>query len=867
MRVSHLFTPLAVLDAVAIGALVVSLAACGGEQELRSAGESCTQDDVCEANLCYTSVCLEPAADDDLDGLSNAIEAQLKTDPRKADSDEDGLLDAWEVGSLQSPLDEDGDGLIDANESNTADDDADCIPDQKDHKDDPPEEDLLAVADKACCCDGPCSASGIAVSPASCIPDEDGTPIIGCPEGLQDDYDGDGIPDVCDLCFDDSSDACELAPHSVVLSPQSPSSNPTPTLHGVAVYAATLVVSLESCDGAGPVELGEEIAGTGGAFSLPLDAAPNATRQWYVRSLDHAGGIIGCVGTESYTHDDVPPSPPLITESSALGDTTFVDGASETGVVVHLYGNKVCEGEPLDSLEISGSGDFSINLPPSLPEYVSATATDAAGNVSGCSEPFMLAPQGGPLPGVGTLSGPYAGPTCEDLDADCAYDSVTFTPGCDTIAGGVHAAADEDGTLWTTDVCSTGDDSAVEVGLIEWPADSGLPIGIPMADLEGAASVTIYGQSVALFGMGTNNLESSPLFIARGPEDALFSGNWAPSLSGTTLTERPVITSDGGGWLYSLGRVPGAPANTLTLLVKPTDDEAWRFAPGLQLPLLQGAVPADVRGIAVAAAPPRDLHTLLWRENSFADPMAYYRRLVLNGDTVSSAAELPSLGEAGSMELIPLAENPDFPIFLDLVAARLAVVREVDASGGANWTPHVAHWFGDPEPGIRERLIVLRRVVGVSGAVTWETIYSHSEDNVKAQITACADPPKGADDVCTYTLYRKRLLDLTGGDRLRMLLGTYASPCEVTALCNDGQASFTWAGLEWCNPGNYGWTLKYQDAAGEWRATTQVGVADEPIDHGALMVDAQGTIHVVLSTLKDGVVKVRHETAKIPEGG
>ncbi|MGB0591536.1 MAG: hypothetical protein ACPGU1_17820 [Myxococcota bacterium] len=863
MRVSHLFTPIAVLDAVAIGALVVSLAACGGEQELRSAGESCTQDDVCEANLCYASVCLEPAADDDLDGLSNAIEAQLKTDPRKADSDDDGLLDAWEVGSLQSPLDEDGDGLIDANESNIADDDADCIPDQKDHIDDPPEEDLLAVADKACCCDGPCSASGIAVSPASCIPDEDGAPIIGCPEGLQEDYDDDGVPDVCDLCFDDSADTCELAPHSVVLSPQSPSSNPTPTLHGVAVYAATLVVSPESCDGAGSAELGSEIAGTGGAFSLPLNAAPNATRQWYVRSLDHAGEIIGCVGTEPYTHDDVPPAPPLITETSTLGDTTFVDGASEIGVEVHLYGNAACEGEPLESLEVLGTGDFSINLSPPSPEHVSATATDAAGNVSGCSEPFMLAPQGGPLPGVGTLSGPYAGPTCEELDADCEHDSVTFTPGCDVISGSVSAVANDEGWFWTMDVCRQGDEQD-EAGLIEWPPDSGLPVGLPMLEFNGEAGLTLVGDGVAGIGMDNHPTDPSPLLITRGPGDAQSTTDVFDSLSGTTLTERPVVVADAVGSLYSLGRVPGAPVDTLTLLVKSAADQAWRFAPGLQLPLIQGSVPADVRGIAVAAAPPRDLHTLLWRENSFADPMAYYHRLELNGDTVTSADELPSLGEAGSMELIPLVENPDFPIFLDLVVARLAVVREADASGAASWTPHVAHWFGDPEPGIRERLIVLRRVVGVSGAVTWETIYSHFEDNVKAQMTACADPPKGADDVCTYTLYRKRLLDLTGGERLRMLLGTYASSCEVTALCNDGQESCTWAGLEWCNPGNYGWTLKYQDAAGEWRATTQVEVADEPIDHGALMVDAQGTIHVVLSTLKDGVVKVRHETSKIP---
>ena len=98
---------------------------------LRSAGEACSSDDSCEANLCYTNVCLEPAADDDLDGLTNALEAQLKTDPQLADSDGDGLPDGFEVGSPESPKDEDGDEVIDAIESLIADEDEDCIPTKK----------------------------------------------------------------------------------------------------------------------------------------------------------------------------------------------------------------------------------------------------------------------------------------------------------------------------------------------------------------------------------------------------------------------------------------------------------------------------------------------------------------------------------------------------------------------------------------------------------------------------------------------------------------------------------------------------------------------------------------------------------------
>ncbi len=53
--------------------------------------------------------------DQDGDGLSDTLEAQLNTDPTKADTDGDGLNDAQEVGENPSiPLDSDLDGVIDA---------------------------------------------------------------------------------------------------------------------------------------------------------------------------------------------------------------------------------------------------------------------------------------------------------------------------------------------------------------------------------------------------------------------------------------------------------------------------------------------------------------------------------------------------------------------------------------------------------------------------------------------------------------------------------------------------------------------------------------------------------------------------------
>jgi len=59
------------------------------------------------------------ATDADLDGLSDAQEKQLGTDPNKSDTDGDGLLDRQEVNIFKTDptkADSDGDGVKDIDE-------------------------------------------------------------------------------------------------------------------------------------------------------------------------------------------------------------------------------------------------------------------------------------------------------------------------------------------------------------------------------------------------------------------------------------------------------------------------------------------------------------------------------------------------------------------------------------------------------------------------------------------------------------------------------------------------------------------------------------------------------------------------------
>lgn len=121
-----------------LGALgvLLTLSSCtsGGATRL-PIGASCTAATQCASGLCGSSVCLEPAADDDGDGLVNSVEVALGTSALMADSDGDGVDDLAEVVTLSAPADEDGDGFIDATESATADADADCLVDQEDDQD------------------------------------------------------------------------------------------------------------------------------------------------------------------------------------------------------------------------------------------------------------------------------------------------------------------------------------------------------------------------------------------------------------------------------------------------------------------------------------------------------------------------------------------------------------------------------------------------------------------------------------------------------------------------------------------------------------------------------------------------------------
>ncbi|MCC6620378.1 MAG: hypothetical protein IT385_03940 [Deltaproteobacteria bacterium] len=144
----------------------LTLAACP-DDEKRPLGSTCNDDEDCAEGQCLAGYCLDPQADDDLDTLANGLEAGLGTNPLEADTDDDGVPDAEEIGDAGDPADGDGDGKVDAIESRVADADGDCVPDQRDPDDASAVTDPAALAALVCKKAGACGAAGAVVT-ATC---------------------------------------------------------------------------------------------------------------------------------------------------------------------------------------------------------------------------------------------------------------------------------------------------------------------------------------------------------------------------------------------------------------------------------------------------------------------------------------------------------------------------------------------------------------------------------------------------------------------------------------------------------------------------------------------------------------------------
>lgn len=197
--------------------------ACPGDGG-RPLGGSCERDVDCVSGLCVAGVCVDPEADEDRDGVTNAHEVALGSDPTRTDTDADGAADGDELDADQRGVDTDGDARLDVVESRLLDRDGDCITDQYDAADDTPDVDLSPMRDVVCRQEGVCAAQRTALAVACpdghavCLYDRiagfaepeiacdgvdencDGTIDEGLSAGCVGDWDADGVEDAADVC-------------------------------------------------------------------------------------------------------------------------------------------------------------------------------------------------------------------------------------------------------------------------------------------------------------------------------------------------------------------------------------------------------------------------------------------------------------------------------------------------------------------------------------------------------------------------------------------------------------------------------------------------------------------------------------------
>jgi alpha-tubulin suppressor-like RCC1 family protein len=184
-------------------------------------------------------------------------------------------------------------------------------------------------------------------------------------------------------------DAAAPSPPSLSgTSPTSPSAaNNTPIVIGTAENNSTVrVYRTNNCTGA---EAGSGLATPG--FGISITVPSNSITMLSATATDAAGNTSACSGMLTYVHDSIAPAAPMLTAtlpgSPANMNSPAITGMTEAMARVQLYTDATCTTAVGTAVTASSGGAFSVTT--SVTDNSSTTyyakATDAAGNISGCS--------------------------------------------------------------------------------------------------------------------------------------------------------------------------------------------------------------------------------------------------------------------------------------------------------------------------------------------------------------------------------------------------------------------------------------------------------------------------------------------------
>lgn len=182
------------------------------------------------------------------------------------------------------------------------------------------------------------------------------------------------------------------APVWTQVTPESPASHNLPVLEGLAEPGAMVeVFGMPGC--AGPA-IAATPSGADGTYSIAVGVADDTVTSMSARATDAAGNTSSCAAPLSYTEDSTPPPMPVLTgtdpPSPAPVAPTLV-GHAEPGALVEVFTAAGCAAAPVASGTAAPDGSFSIAVPVggTAPVDLAARATDAAANVSPCSDALV----------------------------------------------------------------------------------------------------------------------------------------------------------------------------------------------------------------------------------------------------------------------------------------------------------------------------------------------------------------------------------------------------------------------------------------------------------------------------------------------
>lgn len=205
-----------------------------------------------------------------------------------------------------------------------------------------------------------------------------------------------------------------VAPDAPQLDDAPPTANDNePVITGNAEPGSTVALYVEADCGGG---IGDTTtADSSGEFSFTPSVPDDSTTDFSVIATDGSGNSSDCSNSVTYVEDSTTPGAPtgLVTQpnSPANDNAPRVLGNAADGSTVTLYESNDCSGFAAGAGQASGGTfDIETNVTDDSSTNFSATAADAAGNVSGCSSPVTYVEDSSPPAAPTNLSTSPASP-------------------------------------------------------------------------------------------------------------------------------------------------------------------------------------------------------------------------------------------------------------------------------------------------------------------------------------------------------------------------------------------------------------------------------------------------------------------------